>query len=76
MRAPKRLSAAERASLLSAPTLTLPEAAHVFGVGLSALRDAIRRGEIELQVISIGKRRVIPTHAVRTLLGTDEVRLD
>ena len=47
----------------------IPEAAAVYGVGQSALKSAIRRGELELPVISIGARRVIPTAALKRLLG-------
>jgi hypothetical protein len=72
MRARDRLSASERADLLRAPTLTLPEAAQVLGVGLSALRDAVRRAEVDLRVISIGRRKVIPTSAVLSFLDAQE----
>jgi hypothetical protein len=68
VRASQRLSASERAELLNAPTLTLAEAAQVLGVGVSALRDTIRRGEVDLRVISIGSRKVIPTSALCALL--------
>ena len=71
MRSRHELSSTERAELLLAPTLTLPETAQVYGVGLTALRDALRRGEIPLPVISIGTRKVVPTAAVRRLLGMD-----
>lgn len=69
MRARQNLLPADRAELLLAPTLTLTEAAQVLGVGLTALRDALRREEISLPVISIGTRKVVPGMAVRELLG-------
>jgi hypothetical protein len=59
----------ELEELLSKPTVSIPEAAAIYGVGQSALKSAIRRGELELPVISIGARRVIPTAALKRLLG-------
>jgi hypothetical protein len=72
VKAPQRLSATERAELLNAPTVTLAEAAQVLGVGLSALRDTIRRGDVDLRVISIGRRKVIPTSALIALLKAQD----
>ena len=66
------LDADSRATLLSAPTLTIPQVAAVLGVGNTSLYTALRRGEIDLPVIEIGRRRVIPSAAVRRLLGMDE----
>jgi hypothetical protein len=71
-----RLSPLERSELLQAPTLTLEETAQVLGVGLSALRDAIRRDDIPLRAIAIGSRKVIPTASVLRMLGTGEVSID
>jgi hypothetical protein len=72
VRALHRLSPSERASLLDAPTLSLAETAQVLGVGLSALRDALRRDEIDLRVIRIGTRKVIPSPQIRNLLDNSE----
>ena len=58
----------ELAELRKRSTLSWREAAALVGVGPSALRDAVRRGEIKLPVISVGTRKVIPTAAIRRLL--------
>jgi hypothetical protein len=71
VRARLDLSPADRAELLLAPTLTLTETARAIGCGLTALRDAIRRGEIALPVLRVGSRVVVPTVAVRNLLGME-----
>ena len=75
MRPRTPMSAAERADLLRAPTLTLLENANVFGMGLTGLRDSMRRGEIDLQEIRLGTRVVIPTAVVRKLIGMDEIQV-
>lgn len=65
------LSSAERAELLAAPTLTLAQTAQALGVGMTNLRDSIRRGELSLPVITIGSRKVVPTAAVRAMVGIE-----
>lgn len=67
------LSPSDRAERLWAPTLSLRETAEVLGVGLTSLRDALRSGQLDLPVLPIGQRRVIPTAAVRRLLGMEEL---
>jgi hypothetical protein len=62
----------ERAELLTTPTLTMAQTALVLDVGMTNLRDSIRRGELPLPVIAIGSRRVIPTAAVRELVGIEQ----
>ena len=69
------MNAAERAALLEGPTLTLLETANVFGLGLTGLRDSMRRGDVDLQQIRLGTRVVIPTAVVRKLLGMDETQV-
>lgn len=44
-------------------------AAKLLGVGVSSLRAAVRRGELDLRVVRVGRRVVIPTAAVLALLG-------
>ena len=73
MRARRVLSPGERAELLLAPTVSLQEAASILGVGATALRDSLRRGEVDLPLVSVGSRRVVPTAALRRLLGEAEV---
>lgn len=73
MHTPKRATTDEQAELIRQNTLTILQAARLLGVGESGLRGALRRGEIELPVIEIGARRVIPTSAVRRLLGLEAV---
>jgi hypothetical protein len=66
------ISPAERAALLQAPTLTLKETANVLGIGLSALRDGLRRGDLDIQQVRVGTRVVIPTAAVLRFLGMED----
>ena len=47
--------------------LSIPEAGDVLGVGRSLAFDLARRGD--LPTIRLGRRRVVPTHALRCLLG-------
>lgn len=65
------ISAADIGELLRLPALTHAEAAKCGRVGETALRGAIRRGEIDLPVIRVGSRRLIPTSAVRRWLGVE-----
>lgn len=67
----RELSAIERAELLERTTVSVPDAAALIGVGATALRDAMRRGELELQVIQIGSRRLVPVAALRRLLAME-----
>ena len=48
-------------------TLTIPQAARVLGIGLSAAYEAARTGE--LPTIRIGKRILVPTAALERKLG-------
>ena len=61
----------ELAELWELPTVSWRQAASLFGVGQTALKESVRRGDIELPVISIGTRRVIPTAAIRRLLSDE-----
>jgi hypothetical protein len=65
------LSPAERDALLLAPTLSASQAAAALGVGATALKAAIRRGDIDLTVIPVGARRVIATASLLRLLGME-----
>lgn len=47
--------------------LSIPEAGAVLGVGRSLAFDLARRGD--LPTINLGRRRVVPCHALRRLLG-------
>lgn len=60
------------ARLLEKLTLTYPETAAVLAVGVSNLRGAIARHEIDLTPIEIGARRVFATAAVKRLLGIED----
>lgn len=68
----RELSAAERDELLGRTTVGIPDAAALIGVGATALRDALRREEIQLPVIPIGSRRLVPVAALRRLLAMEE----
>jgi len=75
MRPRFEVSPAERAALLEAPTLTLVETAKVLGFGLTRLRDGLSRGDLDLPQVRLGTRIVIPTIAVKRLLGMDEIQM-
>jgi hypothetical protein len=52
------------------PTMTLwPEVADILGLGCSAVYEAAGRGE--LPVLRFGKRMIVPTAALRRMLGLD-----
>lgn len=51
-------------------TLTVAEVADLFGIGLSAAYKAVKAGEIP--AIRIGGRLLVPTAAVRRMLGLDD----
>jgi excisionase family DNA binding protein len=53
------------------PTLTVERTAKVLGIGKSSAYAAVSRGEIP--VIRVGGRLLVPTAALRRLLGIDEV---
>lgn len=53
------------------PVISVPALAQVYGVSKSHLYDLINSGELGLPVIRLGKRRVIPTAAVRRALGIE-----
>lgn len=65
------LSNDEVARLLRSPTLSVGEAAGVLRVGEVNLRRQIESGSVDLPVLAIGSRRVIPTAAVKRLLGIE-----
>ena len=52
------------------PTMSIEEAGAALDLGRSASYEAARRGE--LPTISIGRRKVVPTAALRRLLCLDE----
>ncbi len=51
------------------PTLTVEEAGEILGLGRSGAYDAAKRGEIP--TIRFGRRLVVPTAALRRMLGFD-----
>jgi excisionase family DNA binding protein len=51
------------------PTLTVDHAAAVLGIGRSSAYAAIARGDIP--ALRIGSRVVVPTAALRRMLGID-----
>lgn len=52
------------------PTLTVEEAAELLGVARSTAYDGVRSGEIPS--IRIGRRLLVPTAAIRSMLRLDE----
>jgi len=71
MRARQIRTTEELHELAKRPTVSWNEAAALCGVGVTSLKAAVRRGEIDLPVISVGTRKVIPTSALRRLLSAD-----
>lgn len=55
------------AELLNRPTVTVPELAALLGVGKNAAYQMVREGQI--RVLRVGRRIIIPSSAVRELLG-------
>jgi excisionase family DNA binding protein len=53
--------------LLSKPTLNVPELAVVLGVGKNTAYEMVRTGQV--RVLRVGRRIVVPSSAVRELLG-------
>jgi hypothetical protein len=55
--------------LLRKPTVSVPDAGRVLGIGRNAAYDAVKRGEIDS--LAFGKRRVVPTAPLRRKLGIE-----
>jgi excisionase family DNA binding protein len=55
------------------PTMAVDDFAKVLNTGRTATFDAIKRGELDVPVIKVGRRWLIPTAAVRRLLELDPV---
>jgi len=53
------------------PTLSVEEAAQALGISRGSAYEAARRGDFP--TIRIGRRLLVPTAALRRLLGVDEV---
>lgn len=51
------------------PVLSVEEAGRILGLGRSASYEAVRKGEIPS--LRLGRRRVVPTAALRRLLELD-----
>jgi excisionase family DNA binding protein len=51
-------------------TLSVEEAARILGVGRGTAYDAVRTGE--LPHVRVGRRIVVPRHALNALLGMNE----
>ncbi len=56
-------------TILEEPTLTVPKAAEILGLSRNGAYDAARRGE--LPTLIFGKRILVPTSALRRMLGID-----
>ncbi|MGH8887336.1 MAG: helix-turn-helix domain-containing protein [Egibacteraceae bacterium] len=52
------------------PTITVPQAGRICGIGRNAAYEAARTGQ--LPVIRIGRRLLVPTARLLRLLGLDE----
>lgn len=51
------------------PTITIPEAGRLLGLGRAASYQAANRGEIP--VLSVGRKKPVPTAVLLRLLGID-----
>lgn len=71
MRKLDRLDLDDVESLLRRPTVTFGETSKILGIGETNLRDALKRGELDLRIISVGSRRLIVTADVKRLAGLD-----
>lgn len=56
--------------ILSKPTATVAELKTILGIGVNQTYQYIRQGNI--RVLRIGSRILIPTSAIRELLGEDD----
>lgn len=55
-------------TLPNTPTIPLPEAAKLLGIGKSTAYAAVRKGNFPVRVIQIGSRYVVPTKPLLELL--------
>nr|WP_300144301.1 helix-turn-helix domain-containing protein [Propionicimonas sp.] len=60
-------TAAATVALLDKATLTVPEMGAVLGIGRNAAYQLVREGRV--RSLHIGRRIIIPSSAVRELLG-------
>jgi len=51
------------------PTISVPEAGQLLGLGRYAAYDAVKRGEIP--VLRFGRRLVVPTARILAMIGLD-----
>ena len=54
------------------PTMSIPEAAKILGIGVNGAYEAAKRGEIP--TITIGKRKLVVTAALNKMLGIERPR--
>lgn len=59
----------ETRGLLDRPTISVEQAAAIFGIGRNAAYEAVRRGEIPS--VRLGGRILVPTAAIRKMLYVD-----
>lgn len=72
-----RLAHKQGAGLMSQCfTMTIERFAAVTGAGRNTVYSAARRGELPVPVIKVGRRLVIPIHAVADLLGVSVAELE
>jgi excisionase family DNA binding protein len=65
----RHTSPEEMDAILSKPTMTVDELSAVLGVGRGQAYAAVREGQV--RSLRIGKRILIPTTAVREMLGRE-----
>lgn len=65
------VSAEKREEILRQLVATHKQAAILGGIGETALRKAMSRGEVDLPVIRVGSRCLIPMSAIRRWLSID-----
>lgn len=57
----------EIAKLLARPTLSIPEAGRVVGLGINGSYRAAKEGQ--LPTVDLGKRKKVPTEMLKKMLG-------
>ncbi len=56
------------------PTIDLPTAGRLFGLGVNGSYEAYHRGEFPVRVLKLGRRLRVPTADVLACLGLDQNR--
>lgn len=58
---------------MTPPTVSIPTAAKLLGIGTSTAYEAARNGTFPTKVIRVGSRYVVPTKPLLNSIGLDEL---